>query len=507
MKLSALQVYTQLERHGLKSGYYLEVLHPIDRDAFYPAEVVSVLNNYYFVVQLFTDTVHDNQPSNTQRFKLHKQSTGFAPMGWCAKNHIRLGKEGKFNWALFERKRHVKNYRSNFFDNTVESRPWRAGHYVEVAVGTGPVDEFALGIVIRVSSPFVWVQSDYFGPQRYRIFDISDCTDLYPCGWSSAIDAPLNVYQKIPSPLEPLDCSDITVYVNIGCSLGPHLCRTVLQKYPSVLGPGPVAKVLGYLFKIILASVHRPAPLCRAFYASFSQFCPSNKVLPVKANYANGQRLVELVVCDDARHVPNFLYHISVLLGACCSSFSVKKLGSAGCPFKCTYKSGLRHSCPSCSTETRRALPVVKRQPKNKRRILFSKQGEPSPKRDKPTLDVVAMTVEEVQREVVAAAQSRAAGLEGKVLARRNPSIYEAELSKMRAPARQTQPVAPVVIATAVPVVPTVEKTDVDELAASLPLGDALKASEIARFLRDTSERVFQQSSPPTKRWQNCCWP
>ncbi|CDW52850.1 DUF3588 domain containing protein [Trichuris trichiura] len=564
------EVCMQLERHGLKSGYYLEVLHPVDRDAFYPAEVVNVLNNYYFVVQLFTDTVLDNQPPNTQRFKLHRRSTGFAPMGWCAKNHIRLGKEGKFNWTFFERRRHVKNCRSTFFDNTVESRPWRAGHYVEVAVGTGAVDEFALGIVIRVSPPFVWVQSDYFGPQRHRIFDMNDCTDLYPCGWSAAVDAPLNVYQKIPSPLKPPDCSLVTVYVNVGCSLGPHLCRTVLQKYPSVLGPGPAAKVLGYLFKIILASVHRPAPLCRAFYASFSQFCPSNKVLPIKANYANGQRLVELVVCDDARHVPNFLYHISVLLGACCSTFSLSELGSAGCPLKCTDKSGLRHTglhgdcsgCPSCSAETRRALPVVKRQPKNKRRILFSKQGGPSRKKDKPTtLDAIAMTVEEVQREVAAAPQGPGAGPEGNVLAGRNPSIPEGQLSRMRASARQTQSVAPVVIATAVPVVPTLEKTEVkppvvavngtvaprfisepshvlnftlppvesnplnwshvelctwlariqgfgrtivpialkyhlngesfmicnvDELAASLPLGDALKALEIARFLRDT---------------------
>uniref|UniRef100_A0A5S6Q2N7 SLED domain-containing protein n=1 Tax=Trichuris muris TaxID=70415 RepID=A0A5S6Q2N7_TRIMR len=343
------EAYKRMECHDLKSGDYLEVLHPVERDAFYPAEVVEVVNDYYFVVRLLNDATRDGQSSTNQVFKLHKRSTGCAPMGWCMRNHVRLGGEEKFNWALLERKRYMKTSRLNLSDNSVESRPWRAGHYVEIAVGTGPIDEFALGIVVKVSPPFVWVQSDYFGPQRHRIYDIRDCTDLYPCGWSSVIDAPLNVHLKMPSPLESSDCSQVAVYVNLDCSLGPLMCKTVLQKYPGIVGPGPVAKVLGHLFKMILASVHRPAPLCRAFYASFSQFCPSNKVLPVKTNYANGQRLVELVVCDDARQVPHFLYHTSVLLGACCSLFTVKKLDSAGCPLKCSNKSGVRHSTYSFS--------------------------------------------------------------------------------------------------------------------------------------------------------------
>jgi len=149
-----------LEPHNFDVETKFEILHPIEKTQFYPSNLVKVLNEYYFVLEVDTlvnsryihligqfmkpsldlmilyssreaSTTSDEKngdsssqsqratpsealpieenrrpPENrTLRCVRHKNSADIFPVGWCAQNRLRLATHEEFDWTLYLKKR------------------------------------------------------------------------------------------------------------------------------------------------------------------------------------------------------------------------------------------------------------------------------------------------------------------------------------------------------------------------------------------------------------------
>ena len=142
-------------------------------------------------------------------------------------------------------------------------------------------------------------------------------------------------HPKIPK-IYLSDIDLLTIYVNIHCFSGPHLCSSRLARIPSKFGPGPYRQVLIDMFHHLLptasASAHRA--LRRLDHQNHSEKNPKMETEQIKAAKKSSKLIRPVTIPTDPHLIHRYLRHICSQLEACPNLISIQSIEQS-CPDKC----------------------------------------------------------------------------------------------------------------------------------------------------------------------------
>jgi hypothetical protein len=128
----------------------------------------------------------------------------------------------------------------------------------------------------------------------------------------------------------------LTVYVNIRCFCGPHICSSRLARIPSQFGPGPYRHVLIDMFHHLLtvSSTNAHRALRRLDHQINSETTSNIKIEYVKSAKKSSKLIRPISIPTEPRLIYQFLRHICTQLEACPNLISLQQITSH-CPDKC----------------------------------------------------------------------------------------------------------------------------------------------------------------------------
>lgn len=128
----------------------------------------------------------------------------------------------------------------------------------------------------------------------------------------------------------------LTIYVNIRCYSGPHLCSSRLARIPSQFGPGPYRHVLIDMFHHLLSasSTNAHRALRRLDHQNNPETTSTIRTEYVKAVKKSSKLIRPISIPNEARLVHHYLRHICTQLEACPNLLSIKHFDQH-CPDRC----------------------------------------------------------------------------------------------------------------------------------------------------------------------------
>uniref|UniRef100_A0A915KYA2 SLED domain-containing protein n=1 Tax=Romanomermis culicivorax TaxID=13658 RepID=A0A915KYA2_ROMCU len=390
-----------LKKHNLEVDMKLEALHPLTRTQFYPANISEILNEYYFVVELdlmyslADESVGSRRGSilppdvpqsplqtclprpTSLKIICHKESTGIFPVGWCAQKRLRLSVSDEFDWSSYLKRKggRMLNEHHLLSENHLI---WRAefhrGQKFECVYPSPEKDKICVATVIRFIKPLLWVYFDSWPQFAAPIILHCLTTDLFPCGWCSTCQYPLDIgpsssqilkdnyelvnfvnakyvsYEKkfadtpnyafMPRCYMPkYGCQwSSCVFINTKCYVGPYLSRSRLSEMPRQIGPGPLVLVLKKVFRFVISSAYKPRDLFAEFQPDLFHYTnPFRDMIEIKAKFKGKRWRGMAEICKKTEHVDEWCRQLCEVLDACPSLISVKYVPDVeNCAYRCS---------------------------------------------------------------------------------------------------------------------------------------------------------------------------
>ncbi|CAF1155621.1 unnamed protein product [Adineta steineri] len=171
-----------------------------------------------------------------------------------------------------------------------------------------------------------------FDPRSCKVSTIEKI-ELARGDWIVSITTNNNSIYLLYSCSNRIECLYLlTIYVNIRCFSGPHICSSRLARLPSKFGPGPYRHVLidmlHHLLSILSTNAHRA--LRRLDHQINSKLKTEN----IKSAKKSSKLIRPISIPIEPCSVYHYLRHICTQLEACPNLLSIKHIDNH-CPDKC----------------------------------------------------------------------------------------------------------------------------------------------------------------------------
>ncbi len=140
-------------------------------------------------------------------------------------------------------------------------------------------------------------------------------------------------YPKIPRVYFN-EIYQLTLYVNIRCFTGPHLCSSRLARIPSQFGPGPYHHVLIDMFHHLLSATSTSTNTLRALRRLEHSSNTNFKTEYIKAAKRSSKLIRSISLPINPHLIYQYLRHICTQLETCPNLISMKHWENH-CPDKC----------------------------------------------------------------------------------------------------------------------------------------------------------------------------
>lgn len=360
-----LQQQEKLEEHCFEAGMKLEALHPVTKLHLYPATVKTVLNSFYFIVE-----IDDYKTDKPVTMCCHRSSQVIFPINWAKENCIKLkfprgyidnpGNKD-FDWEEYLQFCKGKAAPGSCFIQDFENPGFELNTKLEVVNPFQP-NQVCAGTILSISSPLLFIRADSI--------DVTNChhvvpfitQDIFPVGWCESNNFPLkpprtcyskrqrtllrrpsSSSQESKFKLNPSNNNNTTkesskswcskIYFNHRCFSGPLLSKSRLAQLPQHIGPGPVSLVMREVLSSLINVAYISSRVLRELQLR-GKAAPymNQEVLKAKWKGKTYRAVVEVV--SKGEYVEDFCKQICSKLECCPYLFGLKHI-EGDCPEKC----------------------------------------------------------------------------------------------------------------------------------------------------------------------------
>ncbi|ESO90513.1 hypothetical protein LOTGIDRAFT_164102 [Lottia gigantea] len=186
--------------HKFQKGMKLEALHPVTRNQIFPATVVEILDEYYFIVEL-DDVSMDTENKKIVQFAAYSNISTIFPMHWCQWKGIKISfprgyDKQEFNWSEYLNDNEAVSAPEFCFtlinEQDEEDHEFEKGMKLE-AVSRENANQICAATITKIVGHLMWVHLD--NSMKMVASHVEDVYshNLYPVGWCES-----NGYQLKP---------------------------------------------------------------------------------------------------------------------------------------------------------------------------------------------------------------------------------------------------------------------------------------------------------------------
>ncbi|CAF4142723.1 unnamed protein product [Adineta steineri] len=353
----------EILKHRFTEGMKLEIFDG-KRQNVYIGRIGHIHNEYYF------DIIIDNDNENELSFISYSTDPHILPPHWAAEHKLALmnGKsirQSEDYWNVYTEKNGISDLAPERCFNLITLNVSgnirvEPGMKMEMIYTLNDKDLVFSVALIHIIDHFMWLRIDDTNLLNddehlyYHVLPINSL-DVFPVGWAKfngfQLITPIEYKMKIKTyeqdryelfssvthyPKIPRvylnEVYLLTIYVNIRCFSGPHICSSRLARLPSKFGPGPYRHVLidmlHHLLSILSTNAHRA--LRRLDHQINSKLKTEN----IKSAKKSSKLIRPISIPIEPCSVYHYLRHICTQLEACPNLLSIKHIDNH-CPDKC----------------------------------------------------------------------------------------------------------------------------------------------------------------------------
>ncbi|XP_066590102.1 scm-like with four MBT domains protein 1 [Prorops nasuta] len=362
-------------KHNFKPGMKLEALAPDNQVEIYPATVVKVFDDTYFLVHI--DTYDKNQQKSDTEFypiETSEKNTWLCtakhpyifPKGWAEKHNIRISspkawinKTEKFDWNEYLKATESVAADESLFSEreSADETGFQIGMYLE-AVDPLYKNVICASHITRIVDNLLWIKLDNYENNRPEHIVYMNSLLIFPVGWCESNHFPLKpptnhveVCKKMQPPEKEekkLNSLDIPIseprsslwcpkiYFNYRCFTGPMISKGKLATLPKAVGPGPVILVMREVLSMIVSVGYRSARILKVLQCD-SKPNPGYHLEVLKAKHKNNTYRASVAIVTSGDMVADFCKSVCKKLMVCPNLFGPLHIPENECPDKC-YK-------------------------------------------------------------------------------------------------------------------------------------------------------------------------
>ena len=352
----------EIRKHRFNQGMKLEVFD-IKSQNIYIGQIGTIHNEYYF------DVIIDND--NQTKFIGYATHPHLLPCHWASEHRFALMKGKSIRQSEDYWNYYIEKYGKNDLAsekcfnlirlNSCGNNRVEPGMKMEMIYTINNQDKVFSVTLIHVVDHLMWLRidnrnlfnNDYL---YYHILPINSL-DVFPIGWAkfnqfellTPIEYKIQIktYEKNFYNLFSLithyptipriylnEIYQLTLYVNIRCFSGPHLCSSRLSRIPSQFGPGPYHNVLIDMFHHLLSASSTSTNTLRALRRLEHSNNIYLKTEYIKSSKKSSKLIRPISLPTNPYIIYQYIRHICTQLEACPNLISLKRLENS-CPDKC----------------------------------------------------------------------------------------------------------------------------------------------------------------------------
>ncbi|XP_015587878.1 scm-like with four MBT domains protein 1 [Cephus cinctus] len=360
-------------RHKFEVGMKMEAVSPGDRTTIYPATVIKVFDDVYFLVEIDVYKMGTNTNSNDNRASSNSPKNTWLctaehpyifPIGWAKKHDIKITppqnwvcESDEFDWNDYLAKTNSTAAKENLFPECESAVD--AGY--EIGMRLEAVDPENENIICathitKIIDNLLWLKMDNYDDSKPEHIVYMHSLQIFPVGWCESNHYPLKPpknhvelckklqtstkeMQKksvldipISEPRSSLWCPKI--YFNYRCFTGPMISKGKLATLPKAVGPGPVILVMKEVLSMIVSVGYRSARILKVLQCD-SKPDPGYHLEVLKAKHKNNTYRASVAVVTSGDMVAGFCKNICKKLMVCPNLFGPLYVPENECPDKC----------------------------------------------------------------------------------------------------------------------------------------------------------------------------
>ncbi|XP_014218553.1 scm-like with four MBT domains protein 2 isoform X2 [Copidosoma floridanum] len=362
------------QKHAFKLHMKLEAVLPSDRTKIFPASVIKVFDDTYFLVQIdvYKKNLDENSDENAVRNNTEKNTwlctaehPYIFPVGWSKKRNISMSsppnwipQSGKFDWDEYLKATNAVAADDSLFSpqESASDAGFECGMMLEAV---DPKDENAIcaAHITKILDNLLWLKLDSSDKDRPEHIVHMRSLQIFPVGWCESNHyplkppkdyielckktevAPVKKHSTLEFPLtehrSSLWCPKI--YFNYRCSTGPMISKRHLATLPKSVGPGPVVLVMREVLSMIVSVGYRSARILKVLQCDTKPE-PGYNLEVLKAKHKNNTYRANVAIITSGDTVTEFCRNICKKLQVCPNLFGPLCVRENECPDKC-YKS------------------------------------------------------------------------------------------------------------------------------------------------------------------------
>ncbi|XP_015188400.1 PREDICTED: scm-like with four MBT domains protein 1 isoform X2 [Polistes dominula] len=360
-------------KHHFKVGMKLEALDPINQTKIYPATVIKVFDDIYFLVHIDKYDKYVNGTDIETCLYNHSENNTWLctaehpyifPIGWSTKHGIKITKpEGwnsineEFDWNEYlQNTESIQADESLFYDrlNAIDAG-FECGMRLE-AVDPEYKNIICAAHITKIIQNLLWIKLDNYDDSKPEHIVHMNSLEIFPVGWCESNHYPLKppkdyieICKKVQPPIglekknniidipisEPrssLWCPKI--YFNYRCFTGPMISKGKLATLPKSVGPGPVNLVMKEVLTMIVSVGYRSARILKVLQCD-TKPDPGYHLQVLKAKHKNNNYLAQVAIVNSGEKVAQFCRNICKKLMVCPNLFGPLHVLENECPDKC----------------------------------------------------------------------------------------------------------------------------------------------------------------------------
>ncbi|XP_063976204.1 scm-like with four MBT domains protein 1 [Diachasmimorpha longicaudata] len=356
-------------KHQFTQGLKLEALSPIDRTCIYPATVVKVYDDTYFLVNIdnmdnMTPDIDSVKYENEEKTSWLCTSTHpyIFPINWAKRHNIKLSppKNWKSNPEDFDWKQYLKETeseaaRADLFPHRQSAidAGFEEGMRLE-AVDPRNENVICAAHITKIIEDLLFLSLDNYDCRVDHMVHMHSL-DIFPVGWCESNHYPLKPPRdylemckklgksdkgEIKKPLLDIPISEPRsslwcpkIYFNYRCCTGPMISKGKLATLPKAVGPGPVILVMREVLSMIVSVGYRSARILKVLQCD-TKPAPGYHLEVLKAKHKNNTYRANVAVVTSGEMVADFCKSICKKLMVCQNLFGPQEV-EVDCPDKC----------------------------------------------------------------------------------------------------------------------------------------------------------------------------
>ncbi|XP_019489498.1 PREDICTED: scm-like with four MBT domains protein 1 [Hipposideros armiger] len=291
--------------HSFSVHMKLEAVDPWSPFGIFPATVVKVFDERYFLVEM-----DDLRPESRARrsFVCHADSPGIFPVQWSLKNGLHIspppGYPGQdFDWADYLKQCGAEAAPQRCFPQSIAEHEFKENMKLE-AVNPLLPEEVCIATITAVRGSYLWLQLEGKIPSSRTVHEGLKNQEL-----NTTDSVIINGKYCCPK-----------IYFNHRCFSGPYLNKGRIAELPQCVGPGNCVLVLREVLTLLINAAYKPSRVLRELQLDKdSVWHGCGEVLKAKYKGKSYRATVEIVKTAD--RVTEFCRQTCIKLECCPNLF------------------------------------------------------------------------------------------------------------------------------------------------------------------------------------------